>query len=225
MTIENLNMDFSRPVMVPGGASPWIPSPLPGVERRPLARAGAESGHATSIVRYRPGSAFAPHTHGGGEEFLVLEGVFSDETGDFPVGSYVRNPIGSRHQPSSAPGCVIFVKLCQMARHETAQTVVDTAAGAWQLGSAEGHQVMALYRDARETVTLERLAPGAGLPPHGLDKGGQELLIMEGDLTVEGAALPVQSWIRRPPGAPVSAASDQGALLWIKRGHLSDAVL
>ena len=34
-------------------------------------------------LRYAPDSRFDPHTHGGGEEFLVLDGVFSDEHGDF----------------------------------------------------------------------------------------------------------------------------------------------
>lgn len=70
-----------------------------GVQRRVLEREDAESGRATSIVRYAPGSAFSPHVHAGGEEFLVLEGIFSDESGDFGPGMYVRNPIGSKHLP------------------------------------------------------------------------------------------------------------------------------
>ena len=60
-----------------------------------LERQGAESGRATSVVRYAPGSDFAAHTHTGGEEFIVLDGVFSDDSGDYSAGSYVRNPVGS----------------------------------------------------------------------------------------------------------------------------------
>ncbi|GAL13613.1 hypothetical protein JCM19233_4618 [Vibrio astriarenae] len=52
----------------------------------PLDRVGGEVARATSIVRYKPNSAFSPHTHDGGEEFFVLEGVFSDEHGDYPQG-------------------------------------------------------------------------------------------------------------------------------------------
>ncbi len=84
---------------------------MPGVERRMLERDGDEVARATSLVRFAPNSAFSAHRHGGGEEFLVLEGVFSDESGDFPAGTYARNPVGSRHVPSSELGCVIFVKL------------------------------------------------------------------------------------------------------------------
>ena len=104
-----INADFSRRVAVHAARLPWVPSPMPGVERRMLDRIGGEVARATSIVRYAPGSRFSPHTHGGGEEFLVLEGVFEDEHGAYPAGSYVRNPPTSRHTPGSAPGCVLFV--------------------------------------------------------------------------------------------------------------------
>jgi len=87
---------------------------VPGVESRMLARDGDEVARVTSLVRFAPYSAFSAHRHGGEEQFLVLEGVFSDESGDFPAGTYARNPVGSRHVPSSEPGCVIIVKLGQM---------------------------------------------------------------------------------------------------------------
>src|SRR5271166_3471905 len=101
--------------------------PIAGVERRMLDRIGAEVARATTIVRYAPGSSFSTHTHDGGEEFLVLEGVFSDEHGDFPAGSYIRNPPTSRHTPGSAPGCTIFVRLWQFDPNDRTQVRVDTA--------------------------------------------------------------------------------------------------
>src|SRR5689334_19491242 len=104
-----LNADFAKRVAV--HAAPWTPSPMPGVARRMLDRLGDEVARATSIVRYAPGSSFSPHVHGGGEEFLVLDGVFSDEHGDCPAGTYVRNPPTSAHTPGTAAGCTIFVKL------------------------------------------------------------------------------------------------------------------
>ena len=64
-----------------------------------LDRIGDEVARATSIVRYAPGSSFARHEHAKGEEFLVLEGIFSDDSGDYPAGFYVRNPPGSGHTP------------------------------------------------------------------------------------------------------------------------------
>src|SRR5271168_3981228 len=105
----NLNSAFGARAAVHAGRLAWTPSPIPGVDRCMLDRVGEEVARATSIVRYAPGSHFSPHTHGGGEEFLVLDGVFQDEHGDFPAGSYIRNPPTSRHTPRSEVGCTLFV--------------------------------------------------------------------------------------------------------------------
>ena len=67
----------------------------------------------TSLVRYAPGDAFPEHEHPQGEEILVLDGVFSDEHGDYPAGTFPMNPHGIRHSPCSQPGCTLFVRLRQ----------------------------------------------------------------------------------------------------------------
>src|SRR5512147_2420038 len=105
-----LYADLSQRAIVFSAELPWIDSPMPGVQRRMLERDGEEVARATSIVRYAANSHFSSHTHGGGEEFLVLEGVFSDEYGDYPAGTYIRNPVGSTHTPFSQNGCTILVK-------------------------------------------------------------------------------------------------------------------
>jgi anti-sigma factor ChrR (cupin superfamily) len=96
----NLNADFTKRAVVHAATLDWKASPMPGVERRMLDRIGEEVARATTIVRYAPESQFSPHVNGGGGEFLVLEGVFQDEHGDFPAGSYVRNPPQSRTRPA-----------------------------------------------------------------------------------------------------------------------------
>src|SRR5258706_11731881 len=122
-----LTAAFSRRAVVHAASLAWTRSPIAGVERRMLDRMGGEVARATSIVRYAEGSRFSPHTHGGGEEFLVLDGVFQDEHGDYPAGSYVRNPPTSRHTPGSAPGCTIFVKLWQFEPADRTEVRLNTA--------------------------------------------------------------------------------------------------
>ena len=75
---------------------------MPHVYRKPLDRIGNEVARATSIVRYAPRSEFSSHIHTEGEEFIVLEGIFQDEHGDFSTGSYIRNPPQSKHKPGSS---------------------------------------------------------------------------------------------------------------------------
>src|SRR5918998_1066419 len=118
-----VNDDLSRPVIVHAARLDWVPSPAAGVDRRMLFRIGGEVARATSIVRYARGSAFPRHTHGGGEEIVILDGVFQDEHGDYPVGSYFRNPPGTSHVPASREGCTIFVRLWQFRDGDDAQIV------------------------------------------------------------------------------------------------------
>ncbi|MEL6763038.1 MAG: cupin domain-containing protein, partial [Cyanobacteria bacterium J06607_6] len=138
----------------------WSDSPMAGVERRMIERDGAEVARATSIVRYAPNSHFSAHTHGGGEEFFVLDGTFSDEHGDYPAGTYVRNPVGSTHTPFSQDGCTILVKLWQMHPDDQQRVVVDTRTADWFPGLVDGLSVMPLHNFGSEHVALVRWAPG-----------------------------------------------------------------
>lgn len=84
------------------------PGLVPGLTVLPLHEFGSE--HA-ALVRWAPGTLFQPHNHWGGEEILVLDGVFSDEHGVYPAGTWIRSPHLSRHHPFSEPGCLIYVKV------------------------------------------------------------------------------------------------------------------
>jgi hypothetical protein len=158
-----INAELGQRAVVYSEELPWVASPLPGVDRRMLERDGGEVARATSVVRYAPNSSFDAHIHGGGEEFFVLDGVFSDEHGDFGPGMYVRNPPGSRHTPGSGPGCTILVKLRQMDPGDREHVRIDTTATPWQPAPAEGMSVMPLFERGSEKVALWRLAPGTRL--------------------------------------------------------------
>jgi anti-sigma factor ChrR (cupin superfamily) len=216
----NLNADFTQRAVVHAATLEWQASPMPGVERRLLDRVGGEIARATTIVRFAPESQFSPHEHGGGEEFLVLEGVFQDETGDFPAGYYVRNPPQSHHTPSSKPGCTIFVKLWQFdladrthVRADTREIAMVSAAG------RDGVLIMPLFRDGREDVRLERWAPHADIAFD--PDGGLEVLVLDGSFREGGETFVTQSWLRLPIGARFNArAGAEGCRVWIKSGHL-----
>jgi quercetin dioxygenase-like cupin family protein len=214
-----LNADLSRPAAVDSEALDWVASPMAGVERRMLERDGDEVARATSVVRYAPGSSFAPHTHGAGEEFLVLDGVFSDETGDFPAGAYVRNPPGSRHTPSSGPGSTILVKLRQMPPEETVAVHLDTRDPALWRDLGQGRQEAVLFGAPWERVVMLRLAPGHAGDVETWPRGA-EFFVVEGDMVIDGASRCAGFWVRLPPGSSVALVSQDGALLYRKTGHL-----
>ncbi len=212
-----VNANFEDRVVVRSDEVAWVASPMPGVERRMLDRIGDEVARATTIVRYAPGSSFSAHTHTGGEEFIVLEGVFQDEHGDFPAGTYVRNPPTSQHTPGSEPGCTIFVKLWQFDMDDRTQFRKTMAR---ELGPKEqGIARAVLHKDARETVTYTELDAGAKLTSTA--PGGTEMLVIAGAVTEGGERLGKGAWLRLPQGAPLRVeAGPEGAKLWFKTGHL-----
>jgi len=219
-----LNADFSQRAAVHAAMLEWTRSPIAGVDRRMLDRIGEEVARATSIVRYAPGSRFSRHTHAGGEEFFVLEGVFQDEHGDYPAGSYVRNPPTSAHTPGSEPGCTILVKLWQFDAADRTQVRIDTTQCSYQSDPLRaGVEVMPLYQDAHEAVALERWRAGIELTLGSPD--GLELVVLDGEFADARDVFRYQSWLRLPPGSVARATVGlQGCRVWIKTGHLARAV-
>lgn len=218
-----LHSDFTQRVAVHGASLPWTASPMHGVERRMLDRLGGEVARATSVVRYAPGSKFSAHTHHGGEEFVVLDGTFEDEHGEFPAGSYVRNPPTSAHTPGSREGCTIFVKLWQFDPDDREQVWVDTARGRFDETDNHGIERMPLFSDAVESVRLERWRPGACVDVE-LPAGG-EFLVLRGSFIEQQDELRTESWLRMPPASRLRAtAGGDGATVWVKTGHLIERV-
>lgn len=217
-----INDDFGARVVIDTGALDWLPSPMPGVERRMLDRLGDEVARATSLVRYAPGSAFSAHTHGGGEEFLVLDGTFEDQHGRYPAGTYVRNPVGSSHVPAAPEGCVLFVKLWQMHPDDQAFVRIDTRGGVFvDDPEVPGVARQPLHAFGDERVRLSRLAPGTRMPVHD-HPGGEEVLVLEGTLADEHGSYGPGTWLRFPPGSRHAPRSETGCLMYVKIGHLTD---
>ncbi len=216
-----VNADFTKRVAVHSEELEWLASPMPGVDRRMLDRLGSEVARATTIVRYAPNSKFSSHVHTGGEEFFVLDGVFQDEHGDFPAGSYIRNPPESSHTPGSDSGCTIFVKLWQFDLADRTHVRIDTNKMAF-VGDAErpGVSVMPLFNDDHEHVRLEHWHADTTVE---LDaSNGLEALVLEGTFTEGGETFGKGSWLRLPKGSKSTAtAGNDSARVWVKTGHLA----
>jgi anti-sigma factor ChrR (cupin superfamily) len=213
-----LNMQFDQAVVINTNEQEWEASPMPGVWRKPLAREAAEHGHTTSLVRYDPDSSFSPHEHPLGEEILVLEGVFSDQHGDYPAGTYLRNPPGSKHAPHSDAGCVLLVKLDQFEAGDSESVCIDTAKAAWLKGEGN-YQIMPLHDFAHESVTLMRIPQNTRFRPH-QHFGGEEVYVLSGAILDEYGCYPAGTWMRNPHNSEHCPYVEVETVIWIKTGHL-----
>ncbi|MCP5209412.1 MAG: cupin domain-containing protein [Hahellaceae bacterium] len=215
----DINANRNLQVVINTSAIDWVDSPQTGVSRKMLERVGDEVAMATSLVKYAPGSAFSRHEHALGEEFLVLEGTFSDEHGDYPAGTYVRNPPGSSHRPFSKDGCTIFVKLRQFTLQDCQRVVIHTKQSAWRPGLVAGLSVLPLHSFEHENVALARWAPGTFFSSH-RHWGGEEILVLEGTFADEHGAYPAGTWMRSPHLSQHKPFSEEGCLIYVKVGHL-----
>lgn len=217
-----INDDLTKAVLVQTAALDWVASPAAGVDRRMLYRVGAEVARATSVVRYAAGSAFPRHSHNGGEEILVLRGTFQDEHGDYPAGSYFRNPPGTSHVPASADGCEIFVRLWQFREGDSAQINRQPGEGEPLTPRPNATAARLLFSDDAERISIEDWPANTAVTienPRGL-----EFMVISGSLTLSDMALEHDGWGRLPAGQALTATSGaQGASLWIKDAALQHA--
>ena len=216
----NINADYRQRVVLNHHDLPWTASPEGGVERRMLDRIGDEVAKATSIVRYKPGSQFRHHIHDLGEEIFVLDGIFSDETGDYPAGTYIMNPPGSSHAPFSTQGCTLFVKLRHLGQDQVEREIVDTSKASWYQGLVPGLAVMPLMQQGSGS-SLVKWAPQTFFNPH-KHYGGEEIFVVDGIFEDEHGRYPAGTWIRSPHMSMHQPFSREGCTIFVKTGHLLD---
>jgi len=214
-----LNMDLSKTACSLAGEQSWVKSPSEGVSRIHLEREAAESGHTTSFVKFEADSFFPPHEHPLGEELYVLEGTFSDENGDYPAGTYIRNPLGSKHCPFTKEGCTLFVKLEQFKKGDNKHIVIRQEQINWQPGIGN-LKVTGLHSYDTESTALVWWPENETFQPHS-HFGGEEIVVLKGTFMDEHGKYPKGSWIRSPHMSTHFPYVEEETLILVKVGHLN----
>eukprot|EP00005_Dracoamoeba_jomungandri_P005775 CAMPEP_0174254144 /NCGR_PEP_ID=MMETSP0439-20130205/3499_1 /TAXON_ID=0 /ORGANISM="Stereomyxa ramosa, Strain Chinc5" /LENGTH=237 /DNA_ID=CAMNT_0015335583 /DNA_START=58 /DNA_END=771 /DNA_ORIENTATION=- len=229
MEDEWLNEDLSKNVVMRTGEMEWTESPMSGVKRKRVFRkGGVECGRVSSLVSFAPGSSFNNHPHPQGEEIFVLTGVFSDWRGDHGPGTYLLNPEGFEHAPSSDEGCTIFVRLRQYPGEDRPQIALDTNKLEWEDTEAPGihRKILFLEENFDDSAELQKWDEGATFCE--IVKGGLEIFVLHGELIASldenkgnehEETCDSGTWIRMANGASFRARSEGGCELYVKRNH------
>ena len=215
---STIHGDLSAGVVVDTTSLPWSPSPSGTVWRKRLHLVGpAELGQVTSLVRFENNSRFHAHDHPEGEEILVLEGVFSDEYGDWPAGSYLLNPEGFRHEPFSRDGCLLFVKLRQFPGRDRVHAGMRTAGFSWQPNQLRATKQLYAQAGYADAMRLEGWSPGAVLGDVDYPNGA-ELFVLSGAFEDEHGTYGQYTWLRYPARSRHHPRTTDGCCLYIKEG-------
>ena len=214
-----LNQNFHEKVVMQ--SSQFVSSPCDGVIRTLLERSeDSEYAISTTLVEFQPDSRFDEHIHDHGEELFVLEGTFSDEYGDYPEGTYIRNPNGTKHSPFSKKGCKLFVKLRQFDNKDDKRIIINTNKQSWLPGLVKGLEVMPLHNFEHENTALVKWDKNTQFNFH-QHFGGEEILVLNGTFYDEFGSYPKLTWIRNPHMSKHTPYTlDDGALIFVKTGHL-----
>lgn len=217
--IKPWNDDFSTRVVENADAMGWLESDTPGVRVKMLEAAMDTYPRLTMLIRFAPGSSYDLRQHYGGEEFLVLEGSLQDERGKYPTGYYVRNPAGNVHVPYSESGCLLFVKLGEFAADDREQRIINVLDDAdWLPGPVDNTEVLALHMHDTRSVLMLRWREDATFKP-GLDPQGEEIFIINGQLTDNHGSYSEHTWIRNPIVEWQAWSGDKHTLVYYKNGH------
>jgi len=215
---SSIHGDLSARVVVDTKTLPWTASPSGTVWRKRLHLVGpTESGQVTSLVRFQENSHFHAHDHPDGEEILVLEGVFSDEFGDWSAASYLLNPEGFRHTPFSRDGCLLFVKLRQFPGRDRRHVATSTEQIAWRPGHGRATKPLYAQEGYADVTRLEEWYPGSTLPDLSYANGA-ELFVLSGSFQDEHGIYGAHTWLRFPAQSRHSPRTAQGCQLYIKEG-------
>ena len=215
------NMDFSQRIVVETSKAEWLPLTHGGVFKIPLEATVAETGHATSLVRYEAGASYQSDPHPMGEEIFVIDGVLSDATGDYTAGTYIRNPPGSSHCPFSKDGCILFVKLNQFNPHDNSRIIINTNdPQGWRAGQG-GLKVFPLHSFHAEGTALVWWPAGEKFLPH-RHYGGEEIFVLSGVFQDEHGQYPKGTWLRSPHLSVHHPFVSEETLILVKTGHLKN---
>ncbi len=213
-----INSDISKRVVIRQETLRWTETPSSGIKQLVLERGADALSRATFVIQLEPGSSMQNSCEFG-HEIVVLDGVLSDESGNYCKGDYLKNPPGSSNVYESASGCMLFVKNQHLEMEEDQRILVKTSSRPWYQGLVDGLSVMPLSEFGTRHTALVRWAPGTRFNAH-RHFGGEEIYVLDGVFADEFGKYPGGTWMRSPHLSAHCPYSMEGCTILVKTGHL-----
>jgi len=215
---SSLNMDFSQGACLRPDDLEWLSGSIDGASYAYLERDNGGSSHASYFLRLTAGASFSLQSNVRGVELFVLEGTFSDTAGDYPAGTYIRNPLGIIDNFLTQEGCKLFIKLDQFSKEDIAHVVTRPQDRQWQNGIGS-LKVLGLHAHNTESSALVAWPKNEVFQSHN-HMGGEEIVVISGRFIDEHGEYPAGTWIRSPHMSKHFPRVEEETLIYVKVGHL-----
>lgn len=215
---REINANFHLPVSVKTNVFDWQGFTKAGIRQRSLERLVGRHSRLTAVAQFAAGQVFKKIAHEHGVEFLVLSGKFSDEHGDYGVGSYVRNPAAAYRMPFTRDGCTVLLKVGRFQLLDQKRVVVNTRDShrKWKATGEPGVSCLDLHQFSEQHVSLHKIRAECWITFKCLNLA-LEIFVIEGDISVSGSHYEAGTWLRYPPGSRIKVRSKHGCCLYINK--------
>lgn len=204
-----MNSDYEKKVFIDTNDLSWENQEQRGVYKKILSCKESEE---TSLIKFEPDTTLNSKGKINSVEIFVLEGVYTNQFGDFEKGTYMYLPQEDEGKVQSKTGCVIFRKTNHF--DDAQDIIVDTTSTQWQPGQGN-LQVMPLGSQG----ALVKWPKDERFVPH-RHWGGEEIFVLDGIFMDEHGKYPKGSWVRSPHMSEHYPFVEEETIIFVKTGHL-----
>lgn len=204
-----MNSDYSKRVLIKEKELEYTSNSKNSFLQKLLSQ---KDNQETAIVKMRENSQLNTIPKLNNVEILVLDGIYINELGAHPRGTYLKLSNENELHVKTTTGCTIFRKINYFENEEN--IVINSTSTPWQQGYGN-LKVMPL--DFQSALVLwpknEKFIPHSHW-------GGEEIFVLYGRFMDEYGVYPQNTWIRSPHRSFHTPFVEEETLIYVKTGHL-----
>lgn len=204
-----MNSDYDKRALIDTNGLVWEKTEHQGVFKKTLALNMKEE---TALIKLEGNTSLNSSSQLNSAEIFVLDGIYINEFGEFPQGTYLHLPKEDEAFVRTTSGCIIFRKTNQSKDEQ--QVIINTSNSEWLPGQGN-LEVLPLHTQ----TALVKWPKNERFIPH-KHWGGEEIFVLKGTFMDEHGEYPHGSWIRSPHLSEHYPYVDEETIIFVKTGHL-----
>ena len=206
----NINTDYDTAIAIEESTLAWQKDDELKVLKKIFSKDGDKE---TALIQIDKDSEYLKSTKINSVEVFVLEGVYTNEYGDFESGTYLKFTKEQESKIKTSSSCEVFKKInYEQIRDE--DVVVKMSESYWSQGQGN-LRVMGLS----ENTALVLWPQNERFIEHS-HWGGEEIFVLKGTFIDEHGRYSVGTWLRNPHLSKHYPYVEDETIILVKTGHM-----